>query len=271
MDFTLDPKAYEATAMQTLVADLHQHNQRYTMIIDPAVLTECRPTYLRSRESVWLPTATLYVVLWSGMVVPCPELTWPGVVLTKRTVTPRAESHPRLRRANTLRWMTGTLPYGPTHLLWNVRPAIWLASSCLVFDFMCTWRRKRMGVFVKNAKGDWLTGKVWPGLVHFPDFLNPGTLHYRPTRVLRRVRLRRSLVVPAPMVLGRCYALFGTELRYGATRLDMNEPSNFCDGECEGGCEGGGDEEGQCSNLESTNPAPSLLRERYLMSSTDIP
>jgi len=33
-------------------------------------------------------------------------------------------------------------------------------------------------LFIKNSKGDYLLGKVWPGYVNYPDFFNPNSTDY---------------------------------------------------------------------------------------------
>jgi alpha-D-xyloside xylohydrolase len=54
--------------------------------------------------------------------------------------------------------------------------------------------------------------QVWPGAVHFPDFLNPKTLAYWQ----EQLRGFRELA------------------RWSGVWIDMNEPSNFCTGDfCE--------------------------------------
>lgn len=51
--------------------------------------------------------------------------------------------------------------------------------------------------------------QVWPGAVHFPDFLNPDTHVYWE----RQLQAFRGLA------------------RWDGIWLDMNEPSNFCTGD----------------------------------------
>jgi alpha-glucosidase len=68
----------------------------------------------------------------------------------------------------------------------------------------------RQNVFVKTAQGNIFVGKVWPGLTAFPDFSHPNTSGY-------------------------WHGLIDTFLQTVAVDglwIDMNEPSNFCDGAC---------------------------------------
>ena len=51
--------------------------------------------------------------------------------------------------------------------------------------------------------------QVWPGVVHFPDFLNPKAWHYW------REQLRAFRRLAA----------------WSGVWVDMNEPSNFCSGD----------------------------------------
>eukprot|EP01017_Pseudomicrothorax_dubius_P027521 TRINITY_DN3182_c0_g2_i2.p1 TRINITY_DN3182_c0_g2~~TRINITY_DN3182_c0_g2_i2.p1 ORF type:complete len:597 (+),score=177.83 TRINITY_DN3182_c0_g2_i2:49-1791(+) len=67
-----------------------------------------------------------------------------------------------------------------------------------------------MNVFIKNYKGEPLLGKVWPGLSHFPDFLHPNATEY----------------------WSNMFVLLAGKLNFDGIWLDMNEISNFCDGEC---------------------------------------
>ena len=66
------------------------------------------------------------------------------------------------------------------------------------------------GVFVRDHKGEVFTGKVWPGITAFPDFFNPDTLTW----------------------WGEQLSEFLEQVQIDGIWLDMNEASNFCDGEC---------------------------------------
>ncbi|XP_042525958.1 lysosomal alpha-glucosidase [Dipodomys spectabilis] len=71
----------------------------------------------------------------------------------------------------------------------------------------------RRGVFITNATGQPLIGKVWPGSTAFPDFTNPETLNWW-----------RDMV-----------AEFHAQVPFDGMWIDMNEPSNFVRGS-EHGC-----------------------------------
>jgi len=65
-------------------------------------------------------------------------------------------------------------------------------------------------LFLKNKDGKNLLAKVWPSEAVFPDFLNPATEDYWVE------------------MLG----ILDQEMPFDGIWLDMNEVSNFCDGEC---------------------------------------
>ncbi|KAI6655906.1 hypothetical protein LOD99_1640 [Oopsacas minuta] len=65
-------------------------------------------------------------------------------------------------------------------------------------------------VFIKNHKGEVFTGKVWPGFTTYPDFLNTDTISWWGEQMKKFLRM----------------------VAIDGIWLDMNEASNFCDGEC---------------------------------------
>ncbi|KAM3922289.1 lysosomal alpha-glucosidase-like [Leptodactylus fuscus] len=67
-------------------------------------------------------------------------------------------------------------------------------------------------VFIKNATGQPLVGKVWPGLTVFPDFTNPETFHWWYDMVQS----------------------FHEQVPFDGMWIDMNEPSNFVPGSVDG-------------------------------------
>ncbi|XP_024517857.1 probable alpha-glucosidase Os06g0675700 [Selaginella moellendorffii] len=72
-----------------------------------------------------------------------------------------------------------------------------------------TYRRaKEMDVFIKDVQGKPYLGQVWPGPVHFPDFLHPRALEFWTGEVSR----------------------FHKEVPFDGLWIDMNEASNFCQG-----------------------------------------
>lgn len=68
----------------------------------------------------------------------------------------------------------------------------------------------QQGVFLRDASNNTFVGKVWPGLTVFPDWFNPGTSSYWSTQISEFLQ--------------------GVPL--DGLWIDMNEASNFCDGEC---------------------------------------
>ena len=66
-------------------------------------------------------------------------------------------------------------------------------------------------LFIKNSEGKPLLGHVWPGKVHYPDFFNPNTSAYWSGQLDSLKQM----------------------VNFTGIWLDMNEVSNFCDGECE--------------------------------------
>ncbi|NWH68239.1 LYAG glucosidase, partial [Geococcyx californianus] len=70
----------------------------------------------------------------------------------------------------------------------------------------------KRGVFVRNATGQPLIGKVWPGPTVFPDFTNPETHEWWHDMVKD----------------------FHDQVPFDGMWIDMNEPSNFVDGSQDG-------------------------------------
>ncbi|XP_037349477.1 lysosomal alpha-glucosidase isoform X2 [Talpa occidentalis] len=70
----------------------------------------------------------------------------------------------------------------------------------------------RRGVFITNATGQPLIGKVWPGPCAFPDFTNPEALDWWQDMVVE----------------------FHTQVPFDGMWIDMNEPSNFVKGSVDG-------------------------------------
>ncbi len=69
----------------------------------------------------------------------------------------------------------------------------------------------RHQVFIRDKTGKApAQGRVWPGDVYFPDFLHPNASAY----------------------WGEQLAAFHERVPFDGVWLDMNEPSNFCDGDC---------------------------------------
>ncbi|XP_061829447.1 lysosomal alpha-glucosidase isoform X2 [Nerophis lumbriciformis] len=67
-------------------------------------------------------------------------------------------------------------------------------------------------VFIKNATGHLLIGKLWPGPTAFPDFTNPETRHWWED----------------------CIRAFYAQVPMDGLWIDMNEPSSFVSGSLEG-------------------------------------
>ncbi|NXA43466.1 LYAG glucosidase, partial [Eudromia elegans] len=70
----------------------------------------------------------------------------------------------------------------------------------------------RRGVFIRNATGQPLIGKVWPGPTAFPDFTNPETREWWYDMLKE----------------------FHEQVPFDGLWIDMNEPSNFVEGSQEG-------------------------------------
>ncbi|KFQ24562.1 Lysosomal alpha-glucosidase, partial [Merops nubicus] len=70
----------------------------------------------------------------------------------------------------------------------------------------------KRGVFIRNATGQPLIGKVWPGPTAFPDFTNPATHEWWHDMVKD----------------------FHDQVPFDGMWIDMNEPSNFVEGSQDG-------------------------------------
>lgn len=68
----------------------------------------------------------------------------------------------------------------------------------------------RRNIFIKSSKGGDLWGKVWPGDVHYVDYFHPNATEYW---------------------IDMLYTLY-QKVKFSGVWADMNEASNFCDGEC---------------------------------------
>ena len=84
LDFTFDPVNYPLAKVQNLVGDLHAHDQRYVVIVDPGISNQ-QPsgTYSAYDEGtklgVWItnPDGTPYVgQVWPGVFRKTFHLTW---------------------------------------------------------------------------------------------------------------------------------------------------------------------------------------------------
>lgn len=88
------------------------------------------------------------------------------------------------------------------------------------YDFTAYSRLLELNAFVKTKKGkDPLIGKVWPGWVAYPDFFHPNATEYWTAEVRK----------------------FHKVIPFDGMWIDMNEPSNFCDGERPYNCRSGED------------------------------
>jgi alpha-glucosidase (family GH31 glycosyl hydrolase) len=65
-------------------------------------------------------------------------------------------------------------------------------------------------VYLKNYEGDYLDASVWPGAVYFPDFFHPNTDDW----------------------WGSGLGKLKSQVDFKGIWLDMNEVSNFCEGQC---------------------------------------
>ncbi|XP_056143796.1 lysosomal alpha-glucosidase [Lampris incognitus] len=80
---------------------------------------------------------------------------------------------------------------------------------------------QKRGVFIKNASGQTLIGKVWPGPTAFPDFTHPETRNWWED----------------------CIREFHSKVPLDGLWIDMNEPASFVQGSVEG-----------CPDSELENP-----------------
>lgn len=91
------------------------------------------------------------------------------------------------------------------HIIPIVDPGIRIRKDSSVYQ-----RAISEDLLIKNFAGKPLKGMVWPGPTHFPDFFHPLTdVYWRD-----------------------CLLLLYKQIPYSGIWLDMNEISNFCDGEC---------------------------------------
>jgi alpha-glucosidase (family GH31 glycosyl hydrolase) len=65
-------------------------------------------------------------------------------------------------------------------------------------------------IFIKNTSGLPLQGQVWPGAVHYVDYLHPNSTKY----------------------WGDMLSMLYQKIHFSGIWLDMNEASNFCWGQC---------------------------------------
>lgn len=72
-------------------------------------------------------------------------------------------------------------------------------------------RGNQANIWIRDGQNNPFQGKVWPGLVYFPDFIHPQAQSYWQTEI----------------------SDFLAQVPVDGLWIDMNEISNFCDGECE--------------------------------------
>ncbi|CAM6084914.1 unnamed protein product [Calypogeia fissa] len=89
------------------------------------------------------------------------------------------------------------------HYVLIVDPGIHLDSN-----YSSYVRGMAADIFIKNPNGEPFLGQVWPGAVHFPDFLHPKIQDYWTTEVTE----------------------FHKIAAFDGLWIDMNEVSNFCQG-----------------------------------------
>jgi len=87
----------------------------------------------------------------------------------------------------------------------------------------------QMDIFIKDHKGDPLLACVWPGQTHFPDFMNNKTQSY----------------------WNEMFDLLYAKVNFSGIWLDMNELSNFVDGEVG---------PGECGMIASDEPVTKAMK-----------
>ena len=87
---------------------------------------------------------------------------------------------------------------------------------------------------LQDSNNDIFIGKVWPGYTAFPDFLNPMTVQYWQKQVCCKFihMLQNFNKFCAQFSLQ--ISDFLQKIPVDGLWIDMNEPSNFCNGECKG-------------------------------------
>lgn len=76
-------------------------------------------------------------------------------------------------------------------------------------DYFAYIQGVKADIFIKNAQGQNANGTVWPGLTHFPDFLNPNTYNYWLTQIKN----------------------FHSSVSFDGLWIDMNEIATNCNGD----------------------------------------
>ena len=95
-------------------------------------------------------------------------------------------------------------------------------------------------LWLQDSSGNDFIGKVWPGLVVFPDYFNPDAFSYWQKEVIYH---NQSPTINYVLSICCCHFCcfflkigeFLNLLPVDGLWLDMNEISNFCAGECETG------------------------------------
>jgi len=91
------------------------------------------------------------------------------------------------------------------HYVPIIDPGVKTEAGYFVYD-----NGNKLDLWIKNAQGTPLHGKVWPGAVYFPDWFHPATTKWW----LQSAQQAHQKV------------------KFDGVWTDMNEISNFCDGEC---------------------------------------
>eukprot|EP01113_Clastostelium_recurvatum_P013817 TRINITY_DN1741_c0_g1_i2.p1 TRINITY_DN1741_c0_g1~~TRINITY_DN1741_c0_g1_i2.p1 ORF type:complete len:845 (-),score=218.14 TRINITY_DN1741_c0_g1_i2:39-2573(-) len=94
-------------------------------------------------------------------------------------------------------------------------------------------------IFIKAANGQVLIGKVWPGTTAFPDWLHPKTPQWWSNQIA---------------------AFHANGVPFDGMWIDMNEPSNFCDGQCDSTPASHGDKLGAPYSYENPPYVPGGVR-----------